>query len=123
MIRRILELFKKKEEKVLSIKTAGYALEPRDACAIACQRAWRENKPVNLDIKGILIRVNPGDYRRYVLPENGAPGGFFCDVCSHFDSQNVVCTLGYKPIHTIAEQSAKYDRTGHIALCRAIEID
>jgi len=68
-------------------------------------------------------RVHPSDYRRYVLPENGAPGGFFCDVCSHFDSKKVVCTLGYKPIHTIAEQSAKYDRTGHLALCRAIEID
>ncbi len=68
-------------------------------------------------------KVHPADYRRYVLPENGPPGGFFCDVCSHFDSKKIVCTLGYKPIHTIQEQSAQYDRTGRLALCRSIEID
>lgn len=68
-------------------------------------------------------KVHPSDWRRYVLPENGPIGGFFCDVCSHYAAKTGICTLGYKPIHTIAEQSAKYDRTGQVALCRSIEID
>lgn len=68
-------------------------------------------------------KVHPRDYRLYVLPENGPPGGFFCDVCSHFDSKKVVCTLGYKPIHTIAVQKAKYELSGQMAFCRALEID
>ena len=67
--------------------------------------------------------IHPADYLKYVLPVNGPIGGFFCDVCSHYSRGQKLCTLGYKPIHTVQEQSARYEITGRIALCRFIEID
>ena len=67
--------------------------------------------------------IHPADYLRYVLPPGGPIGGFFCDVCSHYASKKEICTLGYKPIHTVREQSARYEINGRMALCRFIEID
>lgn len=70
-----------------------------------------------------LDKIQAGDYLKYVKPEGGILGGFFCDACSHFDSDRVVCTIGYKPVHTVAAQTALYEQTGHMALCRFLEID
>ena len=67
--------------------------------------------------------VHPSDYMKYVLPPGGPIGGFFCDVCSHYERGKQFCTIGYKPIHTVKEQSARYEIAGKIALCRFIEID
>lgn len=60
--------------------------------------------------------VHPGEYLKY-------EGRFYCEDCSHFDSNAVSCTMGYKPVHTRAEQTRLYDLSGRMAFCRFIEID
>jgi ribosomal protein L32 len=61
-------------------------------------------------------RIRPEDLKLY----NPA---FFCDDCGHYDRKRHVCTMGYFPVHTRAEQEAQYDLTGTMAFCRFCEID
>ncbi len=61
-------------------------------------------------------RVQAADLARYDVR-------FFCDQCSHFDSTNARCTIGYVPQHTQREQMALYNLTGSLAFCRFMEID
>jgi hypothetical protein len=70
----------------------------------------RQRRRIKLD------RVNPQDLTKFATR-------FFCNDCSHFDSQGVKCTMGYVPQHTEKEQMALYNLTGHMAFCRFLEID
>jgi hypothetical protein len=63
-----------------------------------------------------LDRIHPRDLRIY-------QPAFFCEQCSHFDSPNGACTVGYRALHTKKEQMALYEITGMMALCRFLEID
>ena len=63
-----------------------------------------------------LERIEAADLRR-LKP------ALFCDDCSHFDSANASCTMGYRAQHTRSKQMAIYELTGKMALCRFIEID
>lgn len=61
--------------------------------------------------------VNPADYLKYDTR-------FSCEDCSHFDSEKIVCTIGYNPtLHLKAEQTRQYFLSGNMAFCRFIEID
>lgn len=67
--------------------------------------------------KGIkLDRIHPSDLVKY-NPQ------FFCDNCSHYNSSEQKCTIGYRAQHTRAEQMARYHVSGTMALCRFLEID
>lgn len=61
--------------------------------------------------------LHPADYLKYDTR-------FSCEDCSHFDSEKVVCTIGYNPIHHLkATQIHQYELSGNMAFCRFIEID
>ena len=61
--------------------------------------------------------VHPADYLKYDTR-------FSCEDCSHFDSEKVVCTIGYNPTHHLkAEQEHQYELAGNMAFCRFLEID
>ncbi len=61
--------------------------------------------------------VNPSDYLNYDTR-------FSCEDCSHFDSEKVLCTIGYNPIHHLkATQTRQYELAGNMAFCRFLEID
>jgi hypothetical protein len=61
--------------------------------------------------------INPVDYLKYRFP-------IACEECSHFDSVNTICTLGYNPKwHLNAYQKKSYELSGKVALCRFMEID
>ncbi|MNS91607.1 hypothetical protein D3C72_1257040 [compost metagenome] len=61
--------------------------------------------------------VNPSDFMKYDTR-------FSCEDCSHFDSDKIVCTIGYNPQHHLkAEQTKQYELSGTMAFCRFIEID
>jgi hypothetical protein len=63
-----------------------------------------------------LDRVHPADFRKYDL-------AFFCEDCSHFDSSNRRCSMGF-PAQYQREPSVKiYELTGALPICRTIEID
>jgi hypothetical protein len=64
----------------------------------------------------VLDTVQAADLRRFDLR-------IFCDDCSHFSASKGLCTFGYPARHTRSEQTAHYNLTGKMALCRAIEID
>lgn len=64
----------------------------------------------------VLDTVQARDWNRLDLR-------FFCDDCSHFSLSQSLCTIGYPAIHRRAIQGALYERTGQIAMCRALEID
>ncbi len=72
-------------------------------------------------------RIHPRDFTRYVVTHDSEGreilGGFFCESCSHFNSSNTTCTLGYRAQHTRAIQLKSYELSGTMVLCRAIEID
>jgi hypothetical protein len=76
-------------------------------------RAYLPKKP-RRSIK--LDRIHPTDLRRFELR-------FFCEDCSHYSASKGSCTFGFRAQHTRAEQMAIYERTGQMALCRALEID
>lgn len=67
-----------------------------------------------------LDTIRAADFNRFDLR-------FFCEDCSFFDRRSGPegqrCSLGYRARHTRAEQLKLYERTGQMALCRAIEID
>jgi hypothetical protein len=89
----------------------------RDRIKAPSYHTRRPRRSIKLD------KIQPGDYLKYVKPEGGPLGGFFCDACSHFDSEKTLCTIGYKAVHTVREQTALYERSGQMALCRFLEID
>lgn len=61
--------------------------------------------------------VAPGDYLKYDFRSA-------CEDCSHFDSIEETCTLGYKTApHRRAQQQHDYELSGMIAQCRFLEID
>jgi hypothetical protein len=61
--------------------------------------------------------VKASDYNRFKLP-------WSCDDCTHFNSENETCTLGYNANnHRRAQQQFDYELGGHFALCRFQEID
>lgn len=61
--------------------------------------------------------VRPGDYMQYDTR-------FSCEDCSHFDSDNTLCTIGYNPQHHLkAVQEHQYLLAGNMAFCRFLEID
>ena len=63
-----------------------------------------------------LDRVHPQDFFKYQFM-------FCCEQCSHFDSSQTICTMGYRAQHQRLEQLKKYELTGKIAFCRFMEID
>ena len=93
----------------------------RDRIKAPSYHTHRPRRSIKLD------KIRPGDYLKYVKPETGLNagilGGFFCDACSHFDSDRTKCTIGYKAVHTVEIQTALYEQTGQMALCRFLEID
>lgn len=49
---------------------------------------------------------------------------FSCEDCSHFQADQVSCTLGFKTEdHLKATQTKSYEMSGKIAFCRFLEID
>ena len=68
--------------------------------------------------KGIkLDRVSAQDYSQYDFI-------FACEQCSHFCSESETCTIGYQASqHRRELQMKRFNHTGHMALCRFIEID
>jgi hypothetical protein len=61
--------------------------------------------------------VNPVDYLKYDFR-------FSCEDCTHFNSENESCTLGYNSSwHRKDFQIKSYDLSGKMALCRFLEID
>ena len=61
--------------------------------------------------------IRPDLYRRLTLP-------WACDDCSHFDSENEQCTLGYNSRHhRRSQQEHDYLLSGKMALCRFQEVD
>ncbi len=73
-------------------------------------RKRRPRKSIRLD------RVNPQDFAKYEMI-------FCCEQCSHFDSVNTLCTIGFKAQHTRERQLELYNLTGAMAFCRFLEID
>ena len=64
-----------------------------------------------------MDRVNPADFRLLNFQ-------YACEQCSHYSVENDQCTIGYGAhLHKHEAQMAKYSVTGHMALCRFIEID
>ncbi len=62
-------------------------------------------------------KVNAHDYQNY-------DHRFSCDDCSHFDSDNTRCTLGYISVHhRKAQQNIDFLMSGQLAFCRFHEID
>lgn len=74
----------------------------------------RRKKRPRMSIK--LDRVNPRDFLRFDTI-------FACEQCSHFSVSEVRCTMGYVAQHTRDRQLELYNRTGHMAFCRFLEID
>ncbi len=61
--------------------------------------------------------INPQDYFKYDFI-------YCCEQCTHFDTVNETCTLGYNcEPHRQQIQQEHYVRTGRMALCRFLEID
>lgn len=65
----------------------------------------------------IFDPVNPTDYRTLNIQ-------YSCEQCSHFDPQNLSCTIGYPTrAHRREQQEKTYFLTGRMAICRFLEID
>ena len=61
--------------------------------------------------------VNPSDYLHLNFLSS-------CEDCTHFKPSDVTCTLGYwTKWHRKEFQTAEYERTGKMAICRFIEVD
>ena len=61
--------------------------------------------------------LKASDYNHYKLP-------WSCDDCTHFDSEQERCTLGYQALnHRRTQQQHDFELGGHFALCRFQEID
>lgn len=61
--------------------------------------------------------IHPRDFRQHKIP-------WACEDCTHFDSEQKSCTIGYDPRPTMREeQHQQYFRTGRMILCRFHEID
>ena len=61
--------------------------------------------------------INPSDYLRYDIRSS-------CEECTHYNSENTLCTLGYHTKwHRKEFQSKSYELSGKMALCRFMEID
>lgn len=57
------------------------------------------------------------DFNSYKIP-------FSCEDCSHFASEKVQCTLGFKAENHLRKNALKsYFISGKIAQCRFLEID
>lgn len=62
-------------------------------------------------------RVAAKDYNNHILL-------FSCEDCSHFATSTQSCSLGFPSEHHLRETQRKtYELTGHMALCRFLEID
>ena len=70
----------------------------------------RPKKSIKLD------KVDPQDFMQLNII-------YCCEQCGHYSPSTRVCTMGFRPQHTRAEQLALYDLTGKMAFCRFIEID
>lgn len=65
----------------------------------------------------ILDPIHPRDFRELSVI-------YTCEQCSHFDSQNQTCTIGYDAKkHLKAVQDRSYEMYGKVAFCRFTEID
>lgn len=72
-------------------------------------------KKVKQSIK--LDPVNPSDFLNYTFLHS-------CEHCSHWNSQNGLCSLGYKnDVHRLEANLKSYELCGKMALCRFLEID
>lgn len=68
--------------------------------------------------KGLILDgIHPRDWRELKIT-------YCCEMCSHFDSHNIQCTIGYdcRP-HLRENQDHLYHLTGKVAFCRFLEID
>lgn len=65
----------------------------------------------------ILDPIHPRDFRTLNII-------YSCEQCSHFDSENKACTIGYDASkHMKKTQDYLYNLTGKVAFCRFVEID
>lgn len=72
-------------------------------------------KRVRQSIK--LDPVNPTDFLAYNFSHS-------CEFCSHWNSVNGLCTLGYKNDHHLLKANLNsFELSGKMALCRFLEID
>jgi hypothetical protein len=62
-------------------------------------------------------KIHPGDYLKFDTR-------FSCEDCSHFNSAQSICTIGYETSHHLkAQQEHQYLLAGNMAFCRFLEID
>jgi hypothetical protein len=73
---------------------------------------WRHHEPRSIKSD----RVKPADLAHYDVR-------FFCDDCTHYDTANASCMMGYVARHTRERQAVIYERTGRMEFCRLLEID
>lgn len=68
--------------------------------------------------KGLILDgIHPTDYQHLNII-------YYCEQCSHFDSKQKICTIGYDASkHTFLVQQKNYFLTGKVAFCRFSEID
>ncbi len=86
-------------------KDFGPEVDPRQK-----RRSRRPRRSIFLD------RIHPQDFQKMNFM-------FACEQCSHFDGVQIICTMGYRPQHRLADQIKKYELTGKMPLCRFMEID
>ena len=65
----------------------------------------------------ILDPIHPRDFRELSVI-------FACEQCSHFESEQKSCSIGYGAAkHMLEAQLRSYEVTGKVAFCRFSEID
>jgi hypothetical protein len=91
--------------------------ESSEAKKAAALRNPKKFQPKRLHPSIKKERMNPSDYLNYDFR-------FACEECSHFDTSEERCTLGYQSSHhRKAQQAHDFELSGRMALCRFHEID
>ena len=78
-------------------------------------QAAKKTKARRLEVKS--DPVSPRDFNQLNII-------FACEQCSHFDGENISCTIGYNAKNHLKETNLKsFHQTGRMAFCRYQEID
>ncbi|MCB0412662.1 MAG: hypothetical protein KDD22_09060 [Bdellovibrionales bacterium] len=75
-------------------------------------------QPFALSRRSVIYdKVNPTDFLKLDIT-------YACEQCSHFDTENERCTIGYDcSLHRRKAQLKMYELSGRMAFCRFCEID
>jgi hypothetical protein len=103
--------------RILTPASFGAYIDAMKPLRTPAYQQKRPRKTIRLD------RIHPSDFQKYVWPQDGTVSGFFCEACAHFSPSTGKCSFGYPTQHRRELQLKLYEQTGHMALCRAIEVD